>query len=117
MDAVRRDPSKDPPLFDVFAEEYAVHAEDGAYNALYDRPAVLGLLGDVRGLRVLDAGCGPGLYAAELLDRGAGVVGLDESPEMVRLARRRCGDRLDVRVHDLRSPLDCLGDGDFDAAI
>lgn len=33
----------DAPLFDHFAEEYELHASDGAYNALYDRPAVLEL--------------------------------------------------------------------------
>jgi phage shock protein A len=32
---------------------------------------------------VLDAACGPGLYAAELLRRGAGVTGFDASPRMV----------------------------------
>ena len=107
----------DPPLFDRSAEEYEHHAREGAYNALYDRPAVLELLGDVRGLRVLDVGCGPGLYAEELLARGAEVVGFDESREMVRLARRRCGDETDLRVHDLRSPLDWLDDETFDAAV
>jgi SAM-dependent methyltransferase len=39
-----------------------------------------------------------------------------ESPEMVRLARGRCGDRIDARVHDLRAPLDWLDDETFDAA-
>ena len=57
--------------YDRMAAEFLAHAEDGAYNAHYDRPAVLELLGDVAGLRVLGAGCGPGLYAEELLARGA----------------------------------------------
>lgn len=104
-------------LFDSFATEYERHAADGAYNALYDRPAVLELLGDVNGQRVLDAGCGPGFYANELLSRGANVVGFDSSPEMVRLARQRVGQRLDVRVHNLESPLDWLEEGSFDAAL
>ena len=107
----------DPPLFDRFAEEYEHHATDGAYNALYDRPAVLEVFGEVRGKRVLDVGCGPGLYAEELFARGAEVVGFDESPEMVRLARARCGERFDVRVHDLRDPLDWLPDETFDTAL
>ncbi len=107
----------DAPLFDAFAEEYEHHASVGPYNALYDRPAVLGLLGDVMGRRVLDVGCGPGLYAEDLLARGAEVVGFDQSPEMVRIARQRAGDRLDVRVHDLDSPLDWLADESFDAAL
>ena len=58
-------------VYDQIAEFYERHAAESAYNAHYDRPAVLELVGDVEGLDVLDAGCGPGLYAEELLRRGA----------------------------------------------
>jgi hypothetical protein len=46
-------------MYDAFAEEYLEHARDGAYNAYYDRPAVLSVLGGVRGLAVPDRGCTP----------------------------------------------------------
>jgi SAM-dependent methyltransferase len=105
------------PIFEEFAEEFERHAAVGSYNAHYDRPAVLDLLGDVRGKRVLDAGCGPGLYADELLARGAEIIGFDQSPEMVRLARRRLGSRADLRVHDLADPLDWIDDESFDVAV
>lgn len=91
--------------YDGMGDEFLAHAEDGAYNAHYDRPAVLELLGDVRGRRVLDAGCGPGLYADELLARGAEVVGFDASAAMVELARARVGDRAEIRVARLGEPL------------
>ncbi|MGH9127516.1 MAG: hypothetical protein ACRDY2_00765 [Acidimicrobiales bacterium] len=48
-------------FYGLFAADYEAHAAVSAYNALYDRPAVLRLLGPVDGRRVLDAGCGPGL--------------------------------------------------------
>ncbi len=104
------------PQYDVFAEEYLEHARDGFYNALYDRPACLELLGDVGGLTVLDAACGPGLYAEEMVARGARVLGCDVSPEMVRL----CGERApaaEVRVHDLGRPLDWLPDRSVDVVL
>jgi len=91
--------------YDRMAAEFLAHAEDGAYNAHYDRPTVLELLGDVSGLRVLDAGCGPGLYAEELLARGAEVVECDASTAMVGLARARVGDRAEIRVARLDAPL------------
>lgn len=91
--------------YDRMADEFLAHAEDGAYNAHYDRPAVLELLGDVAGLRVLDAGCGPGLYAQALLARGAEVVGFDASSAMVDLARDRVGARAEFRVARLDAPL------------
>jgi SAM-dependent methyltransferase len=91
-------------MYDAFAEEYAAHAETGVYNAMYDRPAVLELCGSVAGLRVLDAGCGPGLYARALIERGALVTAFDASASLVELARQRLGDDADVRVHDLEHP-------------
>jgi ubiquinone/menaquinone biosynthesis C-methylase UbiE len=45
--------------------------------------------GDLVAKRVLDVGCGTGRLAAALHDRGSRVWGVDPSPEMVELARRR----------------------------
>lgn len=39
--------------------------------------------------RVVDLGCGSGIWAAELLDAGYDVLGVDASAEMLALARRR----------------------------
>jgi hypothetical protein len=47
------------PQYDRFADEFLDHARDGFFNAHYDRPACLELLGDVTGKTVLDAACGP----------------------------------------------------------
>lgn len=56
-------------------------------------PAVMSLVGDVKGKRVLDAGCGPGRHAKKLIARGACLTGIDVSPEMVNIAREYCGNR------------------------
>ena len=106
-----------PSVWEKQAEAYARHAADSAYNALYDRPAMLELIGRVAGLEVLDAGCGPGLYAEELVRRGARVTGVDASPEMVELARARVGAHATFRVHDLAEPLAWAADGSFDLAV
>lgn len=48
-----------------------------------------------RGLRsglVVDLGCGPGHWAAALLGAGYEVLGVDRSPAMIRLAKRRAPD-------------------------
>jgi magnesium-protoporphyrin O-methyltransferase len=50
------------------------------------------LPGDLRGRRVLDAGCGTGALAADLARRGAHVVAVDLSPTLTGLAR----DRIDA---------------------
>ncbi|MFB6940788.1 class I SAM-dependent methyltransferase [Streptomyces sp. NPDC060286] len=47
-------------------------------------------IGDVRGLSVLDMGCGSGLFTRELKTAGAReVVGVDESEPMIAYAQRR----------------------------
>jgi ubiquinone/menaquinone biosynthesis C-methylase UbiE len=47
------------------------------------------LLGDVRGRRVVDFGCGSGANTVLLANRGAEVWGVDISEDLIRLARRR----------------------------
>jgi len=49
----------------------------------------LELCGDLRGKKVLDAGCGSGLWSVLLAQRGAQVFAIDISPEMVALTQRR----------------------------
>lgn len=109
--------SPNPAQYDVFAAQYEEHAAAAPYNALYDRPATLQLLGDVNGKRVLDAGCGPGLYLEQLLARGAEVVGCDASPAMVDLARARVGEGIELRVHSLDEPFAWVEDGTFDVVL
>ena len=47
------------------------------------------LLGDIRGQRVLDLGCGTGENLISLVKRGARVVAMDISTDLVDRARRR----------------------------
>ncbi|MCM6772031.1 class I SAM-dependent methyltransferase [Nocardia sp. CDC159] len=104
------------PQYDSHAEEFLERAREGFYNAHYDRPACLGLLGEVAGRRILDAACGPGLYAEELCARGAEIVGLDHSPRMIELARQRVPHG-EFRIHDLARPLDWLPDASVELIL
>ncbi|MBV1851331.1 class I SAM-dependent DNA methyltransferase [Catellatospora tritici] len=61
--------------------------------------------------RLLDVGCGTGLAASFLADRGFSVTGCDISPDMVDIARGK-GLMADVRLADMRSlPQDLAGFG------
>jgi SAM-dependent methyltransferase len=99
--------------YERIADAYAARVETKPHNAYYDRPAVISLWPDVSGARVLDAGCGPGVYAQELLARGARVTAGDIAQRMVELARERLGTRAEVMTLDLSVRLP-FGDGLFD---
>ena len=60
------------------------------YNNLLEMPMTLELVGDVKNKKILDLGCGPGIYAKKLVRMGAKVEGIDISSEMIKLARKEC---------------------------
>ena len=94
-------------------------SRDGANatrTGLLDRP-MIEACGEVRGLKVLDCGCGEGRFCRMLLDRGAKqVLGIDFCPPLIiaaaQLATGRDGYVL-ADVQDMRF----LRDGTFDVAV
>lgn len=98
-------------------DQFNTNAENGVYNAHIDRPAMLELVGEVAGQRVLDAGCGAGFYVAALVERGATVLGLEDSEVLIEHARTRLSDRAEIRRHDLNSGLTEIADGSFDGVL
>jgi ubiquinone/menaquinone biosynthesis C-methylase UbiE len=55
--------------YDQFATAYSADYEANAFNVLYERPAMLELLGNLQGKRVLDVGCGAGALAKATRER------------------------------------------------
>ena len=83
------------------------------------RGVLLGMLpADLTGKRVLDAGCGTGALAVEAARRGAEVVAVDVSAQLIAIARERAPadlghGRIDFRVGDMLG----LHHGDFDHVV
>ncbi|NEA21928.1 methyltransferase domain-containing protein [Actinomadura bangladeshensis] len=59
---------------------------EGRIRPLYER--VLGRLRPLPGTRLLDAGCGSGLFAELAAQAGTDVTGLDAAPGLIEYARR-----------------------------
>ena len=74
---------------------------------------------DLRGARVLDAGCGTGAMASELALRGALVTAVDISPQLIDIARCRLhpalATQVDFHAGDMSDP--ALGTFDFVLAM
>lgn len=79
-------------VYDDIADEFSARADELAGNKLYERPATIKLLPPLKGLDVLDAGCGSGFYTQLAHRAGARVVAYDPSKEMIRHAVKRVPD-------------------------
>lgn len=123
----------------AWLHEYFDRTAAGAWAALTSDAPVSGVRATVRagrdrmrhlllswlptnlsGARVLDAGCGTGTAAVELARRGAEVVAIDLSPNLVQVARDRAAEsslrgRIDFRAGDMLDP--ALGEFDHVLAM
>lgn len=106
-----------PLAYDAYqelADAYAERIDTKPHNAYYDRPAMLALMPDVSGMKVLDAGCGPGVYSEELVKRGASVVACDVSDRMLERAADRLQNSVELKRVDLTQPLTMFTENEFD---
>lgn len=103
--------------YEKIAEGFNQKAPSKAENAYIEQPAMRNAVGDVRGLKILDAGCGPGILAEYLTHEGAKVVGFDISPKMIELAKIRVPKNATFFVSDMARVLPIDQTGEFDMIV
>ena len=64
--------------------------------------AALDLLDPQPGERILDVGCGEGTLTKRIIERGATVLGIDNSPEMIAAARANGVDAVQLAAEDMQ---------------
>ena len=107
--------------WDANASSWANQVREGRDIARerMNNPAFLAFLGDVGGLRVLDAGCGEGHNTRLLARRGARMTGIDISERMIALAQAE-EEREPLGIRYARASyadLAIFADGGFDAVV
>jgi trans-aconitate methyltransferase len=88
----------------------AEYARVGAFVAELGG-AALDLLDAQPGERILDVGCGEGTLTRKIIERGATVLGIDNSPEMIAAARANGIDAVLIDAADMTFA------AEFDAAF
>lgn len=100
-------------LMDNLEEEIRLEIKTDP-NAVFQEAAWCGVK---PGMRVLDAGCGPGKTSSilyRMIQPGGALLGVDYAEKRIAYARKHYGGSpgLDFQVHDVRNSLD--GAGQFD---
>lgn len=103
--------------YEEMAEHYFKFVDTKPHNAYYERPATISLLPDVKGKKVLDAGCAAGWYTKWLLDKGADVISVDFSPNMIEMTKKRVGNRAKIIRADLNDTLDFIESKSLDIVL
>jgi SAM-dependent methyltransferase len=80
-------------------------------TTVYPLEYAYALVGDVRGLRVLDFGCGSGENCLLLAQRGARVIGVDISESLIAVARKR------LRVNGLEGAAEFIAGSAHDLPV
>lgn len=78
--------------YDQLSEAYKQVSELDPIKQYLQYPGAMSLIGDVKGLRVLDAGCGNGILSKKLAEKGAMVLGFDIADKQLELARKNNSD-------------------------
>jgi len=105
-------------LFDDWPDRYDRWFETpiGRLIKAYECELILELLEPSAGEKILDAGCGTGVFSRDVMARGVGLVGLELSLPMLLRARRNMGDLpFEAMAGDMRHLP--FRDGAFDKAV
>jgi SAM-dependent methyltransferase len=95
---------------------YADYIKTDPFRRALHYPAVEAVLGDVNRRRILDIGCGDGLFPRLLAERGASVVGYDKAAEKITEAQAHEDTRQSDAAYVVATPHTFVYDGAFDAA-
>jgi 2-polyprenyl-3-methyl-5-hydroxy-6-metoxy-1,4-benzoquinol methylase len=100
-------------------EDFQEAGKDFARDRVHG-PGLLRSLGPVRGLRVLDVGCGQGRFTRRLAKLGAQVTGIDWSPAMIEAAQQHEANAplsIEYRRMDARNAVRAWPPATFDRVV
>lgn len=106
---------RDLDVWEQVAGKWKESTGPGAARTQHFIKALDKLIPNPKGLNILDAGCGDGVFSKFLSDRGAKVTGVDGAESMVAIAKQKYPE-LNFFVADLLNPLP-FADQSFDLVL
>ncbi|MFW9769492.1 MAG: class I SAM-dependent methyltransferase, partial [Candidatus Thorarchaeota archaeon] len=110
-----------PASWNEVAEDYHKTVGDtgDTYHRTYVNPVIFDILGDVRGLSILDLACGQGYLSRILVKKGAEVIGVDISEKMLEIARAsEASEPLGVKyIHCNSADMSEISDTSIDCVV
>lgn len=106
--------------WDEYADEMSkAYSRDGDLNRKHLlNPAIFSLIDNIKNKKILDAGCGEGYLSRLLAERGASVVGVDYSKNMIQAAKTKTNRTLNIEyIHGNCEQLDFLQDNSFEIVV
>lgn len=99
------------------AEDYS-KTKTSPFRKDVEKFTIFSLLKNPKGMRILDAGCGEGIYSRELIECGASyVIGVDATTDFIELAKQK-NKGYENRIEYHKSFIqDFKGKGDMNAVI
>lgn len=80
--------------YDSYGKEYQKGRDEKQKSRLYNEflevPSMIKAVGDIKGKKLLDVGCGAGVHISHYLKKGAKCYGLDISKTLIDLAKEKC---------------------------
>jgi len=104
--------------YDEMAKFYENFVDTKAWNAYYERPAVISLLPkEIKKIKIMDLGCAGGWYTKYLLDNGSDVMAIDVNENMIEVTKTRTQNQCKVIQADIINGFDFIENGHFDIIL
>ncbi len=103
--------------YDDMGMGYIRKSKQNLHNVYYNNPAIISLVGEVKGKEIFEVGCGGGSITEWLVKEGASVTACDISEQMVKYTKKKLGSKAKVLIADISKPLDFLETNSTDMII
>lgn len=95
--------------WNTMGDEWFEMAQTGEHRNFFIMPNMLRFMGNVKGKKILDLGCGEGGYSRELTKRGAQLVSVDCSKKAIEYAVEEANKEKLIIEHFVRNSNDLFG--------